>query len=471
MKDSAEHVTEEKIMQAILDGDETPTKPSKQVNNTAVSTERHQWGRKRKHINQKKSELSTVDLYGTLDRFKRRKGVRLSASSIAAMTGFHPYSNLAKLLMDLVYQGHVGKLLLQHDAKLLGVELVSEEEALKKIARKAGSAVQNAFQQVLDISHGNKKVKSVQVANGIKNDIVSMLDKSNLSLGEKKQLQKASQSGVNTGFGKEHEDEALDLYEDQCGYDVSCRNEDLKCWKFRRDDDKNIHPISPPVTYHYAEQKDQSPTSEREEIYFSILGVADGIRDEFYLKEENDASSDSNEDNLDIRKVVVECKHRMKRVFNPPPIYDQIQTVLYCMMYGTSEGEIIQVVRNSRKKEQTTKANVGVSDNSKQGNSTEADSKKTEKPISTSTTSITCNRISLDDPLMQHRTNWSSTILPRLASFVDAIYSVRQNDYKRYCMIQAAAQASSGGDESPHWDVLFKECPWLTDCDIALTKR
>ena len=47
---------------------------------------------------------------------RKKDSVRLSASQIAAMTGFHPYSNLAKVLMDSVHH-EVRKKLLNHDAK------------------------------------------------------------------------------------------------------------------------------------------------------------------------------------------------------------------------------------------------------------------------------------------------------------------------------------------------------------------
>lgn len=470
---NASDVTDEEIMKSILNGDETPTKPKAQNKeegpwkNSHSSMEEQRWRRKRKN-----HTFNMTDKYTTFDKFKRRKdSLRLSASSIAAMAGFHPYSNLARLLMDLVYQGPVGKSLLLHDANLLGIEMISDEQAVKQIATKAGSAVKNALQQAIDISKGRQKVKSVQDADKIKADIVSMVNKSNLSIGEKKKLQEATRSGVNTGFGKEHEDNALDLYEQQCGYTVECRNEDLKCWKFQRNAaDGKISPIGPPESLY---QTDTVVTANSKAFFF-IVGVADGIREEFYPK------TDGGDDDWDLRKVVVECKHRMKSAFIPPPIYDQIQTVMYCMMYGSSEGEIIQVVRNSQQKEQKISAKAVAAIDKKTDCdetsekmlvATKAKEDTQEAAIPKPTTSITCNRVSLNDPVMHHDQNWHETILPRLASFVDAVYSVRQNDDKRYRLIRASALASSGGDEGPYWEILFDECPWLVDCDTVFSKR
>ena len=85
----------------------------------------------------------------------------------------------------------------------------------------------------------------------------------------------------------------------------------------------------------------------------------------------------------------------------------------------------------------------------------------------TQRTIITSSRVSLDDDIMHHRNNWHAIILPRLESFVTAVYNVRSSDDKRYRMIRAAAVASSGGDESDYWQILLEECSWLKECDIT----
>ena len=548
---------------AILSGDFTPTKAERRPAHdhdleSPAAPEHHRgntrtW-RKRSSFIQR---IEMTDTYDAFDKFKRRRdSLRLSASSVAALAGFHPYSNLPKLLMDLVYQGPIGKLLLKHDAKLLNIEMISEEEALRQLVKKAGSEVKNAFQHAIDVSKGRVSVRSVQDANVLKENIMSKVNESaNLSKSEVKQLEEATRYNVNTGFGKDHEDDALNLYEKQCGWEVQCRNEDLKCWNFRKDLDGNIVPSGPAQSYLIAmreiradassprisevitidsgddederEQKDSNITTHTEEIacdctddavikrgrsmseaieinsqepikvvsgkstsstvasnctaqaskpkkkqkrdkpLFSILGVADGMRDELYHNPQSADAPSSNDgfgddDNWDLRQVVIECKHRMKNAFNPPPIYDQIQTVVYCMMYDTTEGEIVQVVRD--KGQGTTSTNgdtVGKGLDSKKV--TKDSARKTQRTI------ITSSRVSLNDDIMQHRNNWHSTILPRLESFVTAVYNVRSSDDKRYRMIRAAALASSGGDESNYWQILLEECSWLKDCDISFS--
>jgi hypothetical protein len=504
--EAADHVTsvttcaDEEILQCILNGDETPKRKSKangwnaHSTTTTSTTNDGQPMRRRKRKFPAETIDPIIDKYTTLDKFKRRQdSIRLSASAIAAMAGFHPYTNLPRLLMDLVYQGPIGKLLLAHDANLLGIELISDEEAVKQIAQKAGTDVKNAVQQAIEISKGHQKVKSVQDASGIKASIMSMVNENrNLTVGEKKQLQEVARSGVNTGFGKEHEEDALDMYQEECGYHVNCRNEDLKCWKFQQNANGVVSPIGPPISLGSASSRSpdkdiieidittnieiqgdnatatnlnsKAERSKKKKPFFSIVGVADGIRDEFYPK------SDGRDEDWDLRQVIVECKHRMKRAFVPPPIYDQIQVVLYCMMYGTSEGELVQVVRNgqsnSTMKEMTDSKKLDPEDTTKKSKE-----KKQATPAPKKSMSITCNRVSLNDPIMNHLKNWHETVLPRLASFVKAVYSVRKDDDKRYRMIRASALASSGGDEDPYWNILFEECPWLVDCDIAFSKK
>ena len=85
---------------------------------------------------------------------------------------------------------------------------------------------------------------------------------------------------------------------------------------------------------------------------------------------------------------------------------------------------------------------------------------------------ILVTRIKLDDPAMQHRTNFQSVVLPRLRSIVDAIYNIRSDDDKRYRFLVNAS--SSDVDDAARKNVmeaLFTECPWLRDCDISSTWR
>ena len=79
---------------------------------------------------------------------------------------------------------------------------------------------------------------------------------------------------------------------------------------------------------------------------------------------------------------------------------------------------------------------------------------------------ITVSRVSLHDPIMMHNHNWKYTVLPRLRSFVNAVYSIRRDDEKRYKLLVAL----SGTDDKAPWEILHSECAWLRECDTAFCR-
>jgi hypothetical protein len=258
---------------------------------------------------------------------------------------------------------------------------------------------------------------------------------------------------------------------------------------------------------------------------FSILGSVDGIREELAPSlacHSGDVSSDfEDDDSWVVRKVIVECKHRMSRIYKSPPLFEQIQAVTYCLMFQVGEADIVQVLRTCpierhEASRLTKRANDAGTDKTEelhaegdgreqslsmpaaepyqQGASTDAtavpcnessqDDKNRHRTAKlnscpqSSYASISINRVSLNDPIMCHREHWAHCILPRLRSFCDAVYRVRSSDEKRYRMLMAVSEASlpnntdSEADfaidcQASPWQILFNECPWLQCCDIA----
>ena len=158
-------------------------------------------------------------------------------------------------------------------------------------------------------------------------------------------------------------------------------------------------------------------------------------------------------DDWALRPIIVECKHRMNRAKIPPPLYDQIQTCIYCSMYQVNDADLIQVIRKKSDDDDTNAP----------GSARDTDVK------------IEITRISLNDPIHNHKFHWRETLLPRLASFVDAVYRIRADDSKRYRLIMALAQMDNeelcSKAEKESWSVLLTECPWLTDCDVACNRK
>jgi hypothetical protein len=492
---------------------------------------------------------SEEEILARLQIFQHQQhSLRVSASNVAAMIGFHPWKNLPELLMNLVYQGCDGQRLLRRDSKLLGLTLVSEETILLQIAAKAGDSTRMALQSALQIKDGSKKVETVELAKTLKEKVLQEAKKTGkLNKKEMKVLSEGARSAVDTGYGTAHEDGALDLYEKQCGWPVEQRNAEVREWPFVRledaklgpgqenatrveqptvvplgtassgfrkpkvelgtdaqeepqtnsaakrqkvvdltgDSDVCLPPSDPPMDAKTAfisssictPVATEAERSENTKPFFSIMGSVDGIRDELAPSTDKGSSeSPSDDDSWVFRKVIVECKHRMNRIHVVPPLYEQIQTTVYCLMHQIDEADIVQVMRKDRpvkpKAPVEPKAapaeTLDTCGEEEANQPNEKPTPKTSKEASRKSVTISVSRISLDDPVMQHRTNFTQVVLPRLRSFVEAVFAIRSNDDKRYQLLIA-----TGDDDQPKkaWQILHNECPWLESCDTPFHRE
>ena len=266
------------------------------------------------------------------------------------------------------------------------------------------------------------------------------------------------------------------------------------------------------------------PSCEKEEMkpFFSILGCIDGIRDELWCdpkpndskneneKEHYDEFSNASDGKWELREIVIECKHRMNKAFHPPPLYDQIQAVIYCCMYNVDQADIVQVVRRNKlkstddkkneskvadqkaytKRDTTVKERTKINLNNEMKITNQQDSKNCfPSAANKSDLDITISRISLNDPVFQHIQNFYDVILPRLRSIVDFVYETRSDDSKRYRFLFAASgvaindyditnkstnkSASNNDvmDDVEAWKILVEECNWLADCDTLYNRE
>jgi hypothetical protein len=446
------------------------------------------------------------------------------------MAGLHPWKNLPDLLLNLVYQGRYGQLLLERDSVLLGLTLVSEQAVLMQLAAKAGDSTRQALQAALQIKDGSKTVQSVELAKTIKERVLHEAKKTGkLAAKELKLLGEGARSAVDTGYGTAHEDGALDLYETQCGWPVEQRNSELREWPFAKLEDApetnsqeqprtekaTVVPLAhascanwkpaveiPAVAKEEADPnscsskqatvedltKDDavvsdtvpSETARNKDLrpFFWILGSVDGIRDELAPCATRSAGGDSpsDDDSWVLRKVVVECKHRMSRIHAVPPLYEQIQTTAYCLMHQVTEADIVQVLRKERvaKRKGAPQAEVQSTtlDGWVQKGSNNEEKELPAPPAAAAkenarTVTITVSRISLEDPIMQHRANWTQVVLPRLRSFVEAVFSIRSNDNLRYQLLVSLSDTTDDDKLKSAWHILHDKCPWLESCDTA----
>ena len=465
-----------------------------------------------------------------LDDFTRRQdSLRIAASNVAAVAGFHPWKHLPELfLMDCVYQGSAGKALLRHDAELLGLAIVDDpNEQFRELAAKAG--MEDKWKEVVRIKNGSKTVHSVEEATKVKAAIVKEAA-TKLSKDELKSLQEGVRSAVDTGYGIQHEDAALDEYEEKIGFPVTDRNCEIRSWPFQKTGDTSVSPMAGATAWvpchvipgrgrrdaSEADKVDPAVEQDEQKPFFYITGSVDGIRDELALVTEEATSSkpvdaefdDDDNDCITLRSVIVECKHRMHRLRPVPPLYEQIQAIAYMLMYNVHEADILQVLRvgpkveTQEENEEDAKPRASTPEaprDSSETNNTHLEQEgegdgttvksnapgslvrseeeeQEEKDKSGDTQShtqphtcssniiISTHRVSLDDPVLRHRHEWGCTILPRLRSFVDAVYRVRSDDGLRYQMLSAFVDSTA---PKQAWELLFAQCSWMKTCDTA----
>jgi len=530
-------------------------------------------------------------------QFQRKNhSLRIPTSQIAALTGFHPYADIPQIVLALVYQGSQGQLLLQRDLNILGLTLVDEDLILNEIATRAGQSTQKLLQKAISVKHD-----TIQSASNIKEKVVSLAKQSKqLSKKEIEFLKQAVRQKVDTQFGTLHEEDALDIYQKQIGWDVYSRNEEIMEWKFEKNNSNsllqpigiarplhlkmtrtnenkdsinmNMNPankvdlckkrkredqkenvtvdtstkqnqnlseesysypldnasINKPSQVHESNESQKEINNSNPKAYFSILGSIDGIRDEYWcdphttsLSQEKDEFNNTNDGEWKIRQIIIECKHRMNRFYDPPPLYDQIQAAVYCLMYKVQQADIVQVLRKKKECKENNEGSVEVIDidegaekylhrkesihNILSSDAKESfigtDFKKVIKKKARPKIEIKVHRVSLDDPIFHHAQNFQNEVLPRLQSMVATIYSLRSDDNKRYRFLLGAVGASNSlykssknknndnvektrptekvyfvddedecqnrRDDFDSWCVLFDACSWLKNCDIS----
>lgn len=465
-----------------------------------------------------------VDRAQRIDAFKKQAdSLRIPASRVAALTGYHPFAVLPQVFMDLIYQGSVGHELRLQDCRDLNVQLVSTDVLLMELAEKAGSETAKALESALQVKDGRKLLKDVKVAEVIKRKVLDEAKKSKkLSVEELNRLAEGTRSYVDTGFGTHHESTALDIFEKQCGWEVRERNTSIIYWSFARAEDVGgttteltVIPLASAGVNERSLHSDHG-TKSRERIeaieierantikveeklkpFFSICGSVDGVRDELWCRPNCTPDGSFNDEEWELREVIVECKHRMKRAYSTPPLYDQIQATAYCLMYGVNDADIIQVVRKEhplrkrrRNKDESAKGtekpdqrqtlldhflpakNCEYEPVEKAESVVLVDGTESEAVTNDDQSiEIVVTRLSVDDGIMNHRQNWQSIILPRLRSFVDAVYRVRADDDARKLFLEVVVtEELSGYATQVSWDLLHRECPWLEECDSAVRR-
>ena len=486
----------------------------------------------------------------------------LYASNVSSCTGYNPFVSCPELMMQHVYQGRGGMALLRHDMKLLGLEydMKTEEEELMEIAEQAGGETAKKVRQVLEVKHGERELESIEKAQQLRREVAQEAKKSKkLSKSQLKLLEEGTRYSIDTGCGHSWEDYALDQYEKQCGWEVRERNAECRHWKFRKinvgkpkavtvgicadidqipEESRNkkrqrqeafvpsLEPVEPASVRYRSNQRQVDAESNQKEgsgsdtndditneklpcnkhtlvepPYVVIRGMVDGIREELAPRlSRGTDGKDDDDDSWVIRRVIVECKHRMRSILPVPRFHEVIQAVVYCLMYEVEEVDIVQVLRTGRKtadktyqrpvdsshiqnidmggedqadgeistptkildrkREETSAPTKLVAEDTQTSKASEAAySTQTinqdddvvahqslpsvpSKPLKTNIELFT-SRISLNDSNIDHVSNWNNIVLPNLRQWIDAVYRIRRSDEKRYLLLNSMAVASS----------------------------
>eukprot|EP00804_Cyclotella_cryptica_P006981 CCRYP_007116-RA/>CCRYP_007116-RA protein AED:0.33 eAED:0.33 QI:0/-1/0/1/-1/1/1/0/570 len=379
-----------------------------------------------------------------------------------------------------------------------------EEEALDVYEKRVGCTVRERNEDLMEWKF--ERLVSMEVETGVTAVPMGKAKRRRGWMSFKQKEQQLSENDVESGVKSKSDDVSI------------CKNEGAKSEPSQSIEENSLNSSDKEIIVIDDEEGDQVESQPLKRPFFKIVGCVDGIRDEVYMDtpvatdsvdhsnsndeisqptqvEKGEFSDDEvdqaiavystpkNKDSqhkrncnissadtenfsddeceMTLRPIVVECKHRMRKALIPPPLYDQIQTCLYCQMYEVEEADLIQVVRHQNVVESKGKKNE-----TNYSNGTSTDNNKHIE--------ITISRITLDDPIHNHKHHWNVTILPRLASFVDAVYNVRRDDTKRYRLLMALATQQDEDDANAAeeaWKILWDECPWLIHCDTSFGRR
>jgi hypothetical protein len=194
-------------------------------------------------------------------------------------------------------------------------------------------------------------------------------------------------------------------------------------------------------------------SSSKQPIAFCIIGKVDGISYQL------DTSSDDVNQWKEM-KIVIEMKNRVKRIFTPPPLYEQIQLVSYLIMTGCQYGDLVQVLPEEEENvdDQQAIEATAPSQPKDEGTSTctsvQSDKESYLKPVSWNSSNYSITRITLDGSPYHHRYHWDTAIIPRLHIFKDAIQSLRKDDELRYSFLL--------GSDEERLLLIYHLCPYFT---------
>ena len=288
-----------------------------------------------------------------------------------------------------------------------------------------------------------------------------------------------------TSYGTHHESSGLDEYERVAGVKVEGRKEGVKEWRFWEDKKGRGDEVR--------EWRGRGRGKGGENTSFSIVGVgearnkegerdissgnrrftnvdalasnypcplasptADGLRDDYYL-----SSTPTSPGSLSVRRIIVECKHRMNGFSSSVPLYDMIQCCVYAVMHGCGGGEILEVFRVGEEGDEGGGKKEG--EESKDVKGGESTSKDKVEPSTTSGPStkgpkikVKSTPVPLDSPPYNHLNNIRGILVPRLYAISNAVRAARRDVGVRYRLMMGVAREDWAGVKDTFGEVRDK---------------
>jgi len=443
-----------------------------------------------------------VDKRDRLYLAKNKQVLRIPGSKVAAVAGLNRFTDSGELFLEYLYQDMLDLYIYDVGVLGLDLELISDDEHRAQLVSKSGQAqeLQQAVriaQEAQDVEAIQTALAKVEDA------LRTASRDAKLDSEELGQLREVLTKELRCGFGSKHEDAGIRAYEAKVNsrvYDeqlnlclrlpkggaavalaqafpAGCTSEpreatiardtagtlavdakgrqvfsaDFLCMlatKISALEGMGTESVAFPPTLTPAERKYVHQTAEESGLYsqsvgegtgryvklyraasaaaadrqhisdaerkadatthFKLVGKIDGLVDITLSPVDGAASK--------LKTLVVEMKNRTSKIVDPPPIYEAVQLCTYCRILGCAGGDLVQCLRERRT---VAPAPTPISEH-RVGES------------------LHVSRFDFRQGNMD-RDGWDNHVLPNLYAFVDAVYSVRQDDNMRYRLLVADA--------------------------------
>eukprot|EP00928_Gymnodinium_smaydae_P053415 TRINITY_DN37405_c0_g1_i1.p1 TRINITY_DN37405_c0_g1~~TRINITY_DN37405_c0_g1_i1.p1 ORF type:complete len:712 (+),score=163.07 TRINITY_DN37405_c0_g1_i1:202-2337(+) len=340
-----------------------------------------------------------------------KQTLRISAGRAAAVAGIHPYADVGEVFLELLYQD-LPELLLR-DSALAGVEIVSADLERAQLMAKSGEAA--ALEEALRLGAAAEGLEGIREARRVVAERLAAAEAAgSLSAQESADLRNTLELELNLDFGARHEDAALEAYAARVGQPIYGEQHRVQVAMPCGGPEEALTTVFPAQgsgcrasieaeaaerqrrRASHAEGRNDQATPE---AYFKLTGFTDAIVDL------------PSGDNGQTETLVVEVKHRMGKIQDPPNIYDIVQLCSYCRVLGCARGDLVQCLRDDAPGSGTVSAERGLH-----------------------VTRIDFSEGSPD------RVGWDRHVLPGLYDFARAVYAARADQGVRLRLLAASAE-------------------------------